>query len=306
MPLRSVPLVTALAAALLGAGVCTAQTGRAKWTWTPAEVRRIDGLAAAAEADAEGFHLVRTERWIVRTDVSARFAAEAAVFLDLFSDAFAEMLPGKARTAVRPTLTVFAEEKAYRRIFDDGTRGYYRWRFDKGDFAELTLYTYCGSEAERRFAAFPHAILLHEGTHVLMRRCLGSRAVPAWFDEGVATWVQYRDLRRRGRDPRTGWTDSRFRKLLADTVRTRPEQIIPLDRLLNLRHADWNPDKLGPKALMHYAAAERLIDFLLSDDDGREVLRAGWTALLDGSEPPELNVRTLEPAWLRHIRDTVR
>ncbi|RMG16809.1 MAG: hypothetical protein D6731_05330 [Planctomycetota bacterium] len=293
-----------LAAAALLVFAAAAPAG-AEWRWSARERKQIAALEARVEKGKDFPFRLEGRRWNVETAVSARFTAELALFMDSFSDAFDGLmkeLDAEPLVERKPTVQVYASRADYAKQHTNGSRGYYRYRWDAdGRFTELHLYTFVEWPREREFSRFYHPILLHEGTHVLLRVRLGKAANVKWLDEGTATWFQFYDLRASVKANRkTRARRSTFRKDLARALAKGPR----LSDLLSLGPLTFNPDGMGPKALEHYGLAESFVDFLLSSRRGAEVYKQAFHRLREGKVPllePALVAR-LEGPWLAHAR----
>lgn len=303
MPMRTLILILTLALSL------TAHAGQPAWVWNSPELQRIKHLSTLVKSE-DGFYVVDTGVWNVRTDVSAMFAIELTCFLELFEKQFLEVTQIKREAQVKARLSakVFAKESDYRAIFNDGSRGYFRWRYDFKDntpeFSEFTLYSFVEKPEEKDFKAFYHPILLHEGTHMMLQRFSGTNKLPVFLNEGLATYFQFWNLRKNlGENLQQRKNASFFRKLMLERLRSDKAYTADLATLLKIEDKNWNTDKMGPLAKFNYAQGEAFIEALATDPALRGILPPMLANALEGKEPldpkeiPRIN--TLWNAGLR-------
>ncbi len=151
----------------------------------PAGAARDALVRAHARPDGEpGFHRVAGSggAYVVRTDVSAEFALDAACFLERFRSQLRHIFRDAPAERYPPLVVIYRDEARYRRAVGGGrSRGMFSGR-------ARTLWTFLDAAAgERDFPSFYSAILLHEGTHQLLDAVLPN-AAPVWFDEGTAAY----------------------------------------------------------------------------------------------------------------------
>jgi hypothetical protein len=276
----------------------------ARWSWTREQRKQIADLQKKVEPGTEFPYTLEVEHWKVQTEISPRFTAELGLFMDLFHDSFHELLGGlkaKPRIELKPTVQVFASREAYRAKHDS-----YEWK-KKGGWTTFHLYTYVDGPAQREFARFYHPILLHEGTHVLLRGLLGKVRNPKWFDEGVATYFQFWDLTRSVKvNRKTRYRRSEYLGVLVQTLRKNGPP--DLKKLLSLDATTWDPDDMGPIAKRHYALAESLIDCMLSSKKGTLLFKKTFDRIRAGETPVlrDDDVTHLQKTWLRHLARVAR
>lgn len=295
-------LAGALVVGLAGSpgGVAAAEP----WRWSSSELKKIQALERRAQRDGERW-VVEAPTWRVEAEADARFAAEAALYVEAFTAAFTKITKkfGRPRVARRPTLVVLSSEERYREQFNDGTRGFYRYKYDgDGAFTELHVYTYIEADKGADFSAFYRPILQHEGTHVLLRRLLDEEACPKWLDEGFATFFQFWDLRAKDKQNIANYDAvSAFTKHL-------PAAAPGLAPLLELETTEqWNPDQMGPQAQEHYALGGNLIAFLLGHKARQRSLSAVVQRAMAGERPllkPE-EIKELDRVWIEHVAQVV-
>lgn len=273
------------------------------WVWTRRDLKAIAAIEKRV-TERDGRHTVETDRWNVETNVSARFTAELALFMNKLSVSFDGLIQGLhdgKKIERKPTAVVFDEKSEYQKMFPGGSRGYYRYNFSGNTFDELHVYSYIDREKERNFKFFYHPILVHEGTHLLLRTYLGKTAIPAWLDEGVATYFQFWNLAAPGKhNLKTRYSRSIYRDVLRkEFLAKRPT----LEELFGIE--TWNPDNMGPIANRHYALGESFVDFLLSSPAGQKLFKRIFDRLQSKEELfSAKEIAQLDRAWHAHIQKT--
>jgi len=280
--------------------------GQPAWVWNSPEIARIKQLSALVKADG-GFFVVDTGVWNVRSDISAMFAVELTCFLEIFEKQFLEVTQIKRDPQVKARLSakVFAKEADYRAIFNDGSRGYFRWRYENNDdFTEFTLYSFAEKPEEKEFKAFYHPILLHEGTHMMLQRFAGTNKLPVFLNEGLATYFQFWNLRKNlGENLLNRKNASFFRKLMLERLRTDKAYTPDLAALLKTEDKNWNTDKMGPLAKFNYAQGEAFIEALATDPAMRGILPPMLANALEGKEPLEAkDIPRINTLWTAGLR----
>ncbi|MCA8958912.1 MAG: hypothetical protein KDC38_00300 [Planctomycetes bacterium] len=284
----------------LWTGPTDAQSHKA-WIWDKRDAKEIAKLEKAVTEESGRFHL-ESESWIIDTEVDARFTAELALFMDRFRTAFDGLLEGLhdgSQVEGKPRIYIWDTKEEYERAEPGGSRGYFRYTYDAQHKMRLTLYSFVDGAEERQFKFFYYPILIHEGAHCLLKSYVGEARLPMWFDEGVATYFQFWDLRASGRQNlKSRHQRSFFRDLMKETYLEAPPSLAELRGV----HV-WNPDNMGPIANRHYAFAESFTDLLLSSKEGRKVFKTMFQRILTNEPPlPDDELATLETAWHAHIR----
>jgi hypothetical protein len=303
-------------AALLGVLVVFASSpasAQSAWRWSKADKKQLKVLAKSATQGESFPHVVEGEHWTVRTEISVVFTAELALFMDRFFVSFGELLEGlelDPRIPLKPTVEVFSSNTSYVSAGHPAeNRGYYTYKWGSaGEWTHLHLHTYAAKASEKNFAGFYRPILLHEGTHVLLRRLMGKVPNAKWFDEGVATWFQFYDLSgsvKANRKQRYRRSMFLAKGHLKRAVAKGPPKLADL---IALDDDTWDPDKMGPIANEHYALAESVIDACLSNKKGAKIFKTVY-GRLRAEETPHVasdDAGTLEKAWHKHLRRLVR
>lgn len=261
-------------------------------------------------ASKDGFFEVRSKHYRVRSDVDARFTAELGAFMDLVHGAYAEAFPGPAKVKLVPTVTVFADVEFYRRETGSrNTRGIFLWDFDREKpdkpVTRLDLCSWIEKPAERKFAAFPVDVLLHEGTHQLLQSRAGSVQVPLWFHEGVAGFMEQWDVSKSGKENIAAIA---LKRKSADVTaklfkeRGRPRA---LKELTGLKGVFDKGDEFEIAA--GYLHAEAFIVYLIGEPNRRATLNEVYKLLIAGKPADGLlfegakGVQT-ETAFLKWLR----
>lgn len=286
----------------------TAQNKPQKWIWTKDELQKIKQLEKQVTKKNKIF-AIEGENWVVNTDISAQFTAELALFMETFSKTFSTVFNLRSATVVplKPTVMVFSSPAQYGKMFPDGSRGQYKYKWnDEGKWTEFHLYTFIQFDYERIFCDFYYPILLHEGTHLLLRGFFGKKQVLACFDEGISSYFQSWDLR-------SGLSDNlKNRVNRSPYIKYLPEfksgcGFPKLEALLNKKPDEWNPDKMGPKANQNYALAESFIDFLLSSE--KELFNQTFQRLVKEADESDIlnkqEIERIEPLWHKHITNII-
>jgi hypothetical protein len=293
VPLASVLLAPVLLAVLPNA------------PWSPPSGEDRDALVKRfVHEDGEpGFYRCQGGgAYIVKTDVGAGFALDAAAFLERFRSQFRSIFRDVPEERLPPLVVVFRDEARYRRAVQGGaSRGMY-----KRD--ARTLFTYLDvQKGERDFDSFYAKILLHEGSHQLLATTGDSW--PVWLDEGVASYFQEWDVRAPvdANLARLRTTSYRFADVRAAFG---TERWVPLARLFALGAGEWAPDDFGPVTKLHYAEAASFISFLFGSRDGERRFAEIYVAIRDG-EPATTwltrgSLRDMEAGWREEITTRIR
>jgi len=322
-----------------------AEARRAQWVWTAQERDEIAARRKQVRKGTDGFYILKAGRFDVRTNVSARFATETSLFMDLFYDGYCRFVfqtlrvplppesppkavfasagaaparqvsarrgPGQARGPIRfpvkPTVVVFASPQEYRRHFPHGGRGIFVFRRGRtGRWTRYHIYTFVGDARLCSFRSFNHATLLHEGTHCMLQALARRQRIPLWFNEGFAQLMESADLRALLRgDERFGRGRRRNNQILKHPTDGWYARSPSLTRLLAAKQ--WNTDQMGPSTRYRYAVAWNFMEFLFETPEGRESLRV-MLGRLSRKERPLLGERecwALESEWHRYLRKSL-
>lgn len=249
-----------------------------KWIWTKKEERKLRDLEKDVELK-DNRHTLETEHWLVQSTINERFTAELALFMEIFYDVFVDSFGylKKVKDTEKQTVIVFAsadEFNAHNPM--PGARGYY-------SPGSREIVTYMEADRLLTFGNCYHPVIQHEGTHALFHRFMGGKPIPAWLNEGMATFYEYWDYRSDGEPTGSGKDDLAARRErratssrkygLRDYLRKNGQTYPRLEYVVSLNsHAKWNVDGMGPVTAYHYGLAESVSDFLLSYGSGRKLL----------------------------------
>lgn len=306
MPLAAAAFLLGLAAPQSGAEQpATPRSLHVPWVWEEAEAKALQQRAAAVQATGE-LYVATTAAFRVRVPGSRQLAAELAEFLEVFQRAFEHRVEAKPRTAAKVDVHVQRDLAAFRARFPNNEQGFYDFRVDGGGVREIRVFI-CIPAGVRRLADFDHRILQHEAAHGLLRRIAGPALVSAWFEEGLATWFQFADLRADGlNEPVSRVQRSLYLPALRRAFAEEPPPA--LADLLLIEHAHWNRDHFGPATERNYALAESLADLLLSTREGRADLAKMLESIAEseGSELPHFILpgrrAEVQRRWHAHVR----
>ncbi len=253
-------------------------------------VARADEIGWSREQKKELAKREKAARTKTALDVYAQvdpvFAAELSMFMDLLYEQFQQLFPGTNLVGKRPEVYVFAAEQDFKTKLNSGGRGFYRYRFEAdGKFSEHALYTFVEKPEEKSFARFYHPILMHEGTHQVLRERFGKTEIPPAFNKGLATFFQLWKLGRPAGENVEGRADAVINReeFVAYWERGQRKSIRDLLSIKTL--AEWDPDSWGPRTKAHYAAVEGWFLFLMSSSSGRKTVKAWWDEIAAGRDP---------------------
>lgn len=263
-------------------------------TWAPEQWRvQRERLLAVVPRTVAGrrWYTVRSDRFTIRSDVSASFAAQASLVLDAAYEQVASALG--LQPAERQQAVVFARRDDYRAWFRNSSGGCW-------DPATRTVYTYLDHAEERGFAEFAYPILVHEAAHAVLGTGVPAD-VPSWMHEGVACYFErWNPSRSVAHNRRT--ETGRFPRRPA-LLAARSEGNLPtLAEFLKLRH-EWAVDDFGPRTRARYAMAEAVFVHLMDDPARTAIVPRMLAALRAGRDPAEVipadEVEGIDAAWRR-------
>lgn len=288
-------------------GSMPAFAGADEFRWSAKTEKAIAALQGQVVRRG-GFFELRTRFYSVKTNVDARFTAELGRFMDEMWLGFDSLFPGEKRVDVVPEVIVYSGREEYRAVSGDNSRGMFRWEFETRDgvktMTEFALYSYTASAEQRKFSKFPHFLLLHEGTHQLIQTRAGFHAVPSWFQEGCAMFLEQWDLSATPEQNVARIIETRRAAAgVADSMRK--HSVPPLRELARLDRFDV--DGFGRKTNRNYQQAEALFAFLMAERPRRQLLRQAYDALIDGRPADNLLFAgeaglQLEADWLNWVR----
>ena len=316
----------------------------ASWSWTADELRQVHALEKQVTFDRKAGRFILTAgRFNIRTDISARFAAETSLFMDKFYDGFCTFVfdrlgvpvpPAPKQRAVfvvrdasgcprtagaqkpgdrihfpkKPTVVIYKTLAQYRSLFNNGSGGVFVSQRDgKGRWVQFDLFTCARTQRERNFKTFHHSTLMHEGTHCMLRALAGKTPIDKWFDEGVAQLVECSNARgvMRGdiRSVTGWWWRQQALKQPADGWYANAPS---LTKLLAVKQ--WNTDKMGYQTKYRYALAWNFVGFLFSTDEGKRSLRQMLDRLArhESVMLTERDCWAVEPGWHRYLKQSLK
>ncbi|MFW6159020.1 MAG: hypothetical protein ACOC8E_06645 [Planctomycetota bacterium] len=270
------------------------------------EVARLE----ATVRESEGFFVVRHEPYLIKTDVDARMAAEAALYMRRFHDAFRSFIKPEPKLDATPVVYLFKDRATYQEAVR--RRGHLQLARAGGGYVggddRSELFTY-QSHPGKGFAAYPKEVLRHEGAHQLLAYVLGGARIPVWYDEGVATFFE-------------GWQVEksveqnlkRLRLVHPAFPRIRKTYGTPkfkdLIYVMNLTHRTWVPDEYGEVTEQHYAEVESFMTFLLLSPKGRRFFAALFKVIARGEDPVHVlsgpAIRNAQKAWYKDIERRIK
>jgi len=255
------------------------------------------------------FYTVTYKNYVIKTDIDEQFAAEAAVYMNRFYDAFRSFFKPKPKVSTVPAVYFFKNRETYKtyvKKFDSdkllNAGGFYRSRRGKSEL-------FCWhNRPGTGFRGFPKQVVRHEGAHQLLNYILGTRRIPIWYNEGVATFFEGWNVEK----PRE-WnlanlenTNTRF-AVIRRTFGTK--EFLDLHYLVKLNSKTWVPDDFGKKTLLHYAEVQSFMTFLLVSKDGRKFFTVIFKAVAQGKDPSKMLSRKVldsaQRAWYKNIEERI-
>ncbi len=294
-------------------------------TWAKADKAAISKLATLAVKSDDMYEIVNSN-WTVRTYYGRVFAAEASLFMEEFSGQIIMALLEKPvfKVKEKPILTIFDTASKYYENSDapENSRGLCAYRYKstpQGNSEwEINLYTYfeknAGKEPEYSECHLP--IILHEGTHAVIAKMFGEIVLPIWLNEGIACYYESMQIKGGNKlsGAKTAILDVRARQertsrsfrpeIIKDYLIKWPGAKVSLEYLASLSSEErWNPDSMGEKTGFNYALAESFIDFLMSSQEGRMVLRKIISQVSSGTDYAVIaaSIKTLDPKWKAYL-----
>lgn len=299
---------------LLAGALNAADAYSRRWIWTAKEKKQIAKLAKTAKEEAQAdyngstMYVLESDHWLVKTEVSPEFTAETDLFYELFYDLFMENFKFKSDLEVKrkPEVIVFNSEEKYQAQRQmPGSRGVFTWGSQGGEITLFAIYTYADGRQQANFEYMNHPVLQHEGTHCLVQRLIGTRHMPYWLNEGLATYYEAWDLRRNEKENQT------MRNARSDAPEALNRYCIqnkgkfpPLGTLLDLTTMDkWWLENDKEATHFHYALAESFLDFLFRDKKRVKLLAEMVQRFLaDKDILDEKEIAKLEPEWHKHLQ----
>jgi hypothetical protein len=269
----------------------------------------LERLRKSVYKEPDGFLTLKCSGYTIKTDIDEAFAAEAALYLREFYDAFRSFFKPEPKLKATPLVYFFKDQPTYQDFVKK--RGYDSILKAGGAYvgsrtkSELLCYQ---PNPGAGFKNFPLETLRHEGAHQLLAYILGTHDMPIWYNEGVATffesWSPY--LSRDENLENLKNSHTRF-WLIAKTSGTKDFR--DLNYLLHLTGETWSPDNFGPKTLQHYAEAQSFMTFLLVSEKGRLFFAEIFKAVAAGRDPAQMLTRktidNAQKAWYKDIEERI-
>lgn len=297
------PLPLQDASAERGSG-SDAQSGRG-FAFSKAERKEIDALAKEARVDGATFD-VRGRSFHVRAPNSARFAAELAVFLELFQTEFFARVDAKPQLDVVPTVIVYATPAELGARCANGDRSAFNWLVKDKAWPEFHVYAALEAPKIAAIAEYDLRPLQRGVARALLRRIAGRNSPPAWLEEGIAAWFE-------GLDVRANFANDRSARCRRSPYLTLARELLALSdhpptlaALFSIRLEDWNTDGFTETTRRRNAQAEAFVDLLLATDAAKSERKAVFEALRRGVPLDKLQVKelaALERKWIDHMRE---
>jgi hypothetical protein len=248
--------------------------------------------------------VLRTPRFVVRSEVDARFTAELGRYLELLADSADAALDLPTPVESQPAeVTVYGSRERYQSGIGKQacSRGQFDWSYpDDHEGPVYTIRTFIANPSEREFSGFCLPILNHEVTHYLLQERAGRHRIPDAVHEGVASYMQGWDVFHD-----VAWNHAHRRVAFAgDLKRAVADGSLPPFALLTVVSA-WDVDGFGPQTNARYASAESFVAYLLASRERVAFFRRLLRVAFDGEDVSALVLSKagseLEGAWRRSL-----
>jgi hypothetical protein len=293
--------------------------------------KRRDLMIKRAEKDKDGFFTLEAQPFIVRTDISAEFTVETALFMQMLHREYGSaykslgLPPGPPKEWIE-VLVYLTHETYMARGGPAGAGGHFRqWIFTdrppnwKSRHYRLEMFT----SGEEKFEKWEKSTLKHEAAHMELQMRLGFFVdSPRWFNEGQASCFEYWDFDKSVEEnlkliPTRGRYAPVIRRLW-DT----PE-FKPFSYVWDIDPASWHADMTNQQGALNYCQAWSLAAFMLNQGrDGakafrtiyglskrvgadRRVGRRGVKTLAWQSEFPAPEQKKIEEQWMAWIKSNL-
>ncbi len=279
-----------------------------EWEWTDSELKKIKKLAKKIDEDDDGFFTYEEKDFIVRSDISKDFVAELTFYMDSFVEEFPKVfpVPPKGTVFTKLTVTIYKDRSGYLDSSPDvpeWSGGLFYPDWSKPGWPVWNVLSYPWEEEGKDFVYFNRPVLQHEGAHAMFQKFTGKSLIPVFFNEGVATYFEWWNLRedtktnQEERDKRTyRW------RLLRQKYTQEPEFSPSLEECMNMTHEDWGSG-LKSEIAFRYALAESFTSFLLSDSKGRKKFKDIVEEMYKGHPLiKEKQYKKLEKDWHEYIK----
>jgi len=287
--------------------------GDREWKWTEAEQSKIASMLKKVTADDKGFWVYEQDAYSARTNLSARFTAEAALYTSYFVEIFPKIfpLPPYGNMLTKLAVTIYKTKNQYlaATAAPEWSAGVHKVDFSKPGWPILNVASYVADaslDREPLFCRdFNYKVLQHEAAHAMLQKFAGrNHSIPVFINEGCASYFEAWDLRaarmtdenRARRSVRSSHLGTLVAKLQND-----PNYRPSLAAYLKIDRERWGSGEVS----LHYAVAESFVDFLLAERPHRDIFKQ-MVARIYKRQPEVLTaeeISRLEPLWHEHIKN---
>jgi hypothetical protein len=235
-----------------------------------------------ARKDGDGLFTLKHRPFIVRTDISAAFTADTALYMEMlhrdFKVAYSKMglPPGSAKTWIE--VLVYADRKTY--LANGGGEGsggqFMQWIFDDRPpgWPALNYRLMMFTDGETKFKDWEKGTLKHEAAHMELQLRLGLFVdCPRWWNEGQASCFEDWDFdlsvdENLALIPRRGRYAPVTRRLHGT------DRFKPFSYVWEIDAESWHKDMTSTQGLLNYVQAWSLAAFMLNEGrDGRKAFQ---------------------------------
>lgn len=270
-----------------------------------AKEKEIAFVKRRVKKTSDGFYTVEYAKYVIKTDIDAQFAVEAAVYMREFRKAFRSFFKPKPKLKATPTVYFFKDRATYQEEMKK--RGHAGLANAAGGYAgdRKRSHLYCFHDNPGAgFGGINKEVIRHEGAHQLLSYILGRHDIPIWFNEGVATFFESWDIEK----PREQNIEKlkKFHTRFARIRRTfGTDAFRDLHYLVRLNRKTWVSDNSRDGTLQHYAEVQSFMTFLLVNPKGREFFGHIFRAVARGKDALKMltpkAINGAQKAWYKDI-----
>ncbi|MBF0198752.1 MAG: hypothetical protein HQL32_13635 [Planctomycetes bacterium] len=227
-----------------------------------------------------GFYNVAISNYDVYCDISAAKTLQMTIMMDSFYNRFSSIFTGKFKLSSRPKLYILKNNQAYAKAINNYTKGV----IDAG--WSIGMYITYGNSKSALFANQEKGdkdvqrILFHEGTHQLLHYYTGSRQIPTWFNEGMATNFETWQIERSVQNNiSNNLYETSRRHSIANSYPN--NGYVPFNTLFNISSSQWSQ---SPNPTNNYASAWVSINAMLSNQKGKSFFNTMVSGLKAGKK----------------------
>lgn len=290
--------------------------------------KRRDLMLKRTEKDKDGFYTLEAQPFIVRSDISAEFSVETALFMQMLHREYGSayktlgLPPGSPKEWIE-VLVYLNRETYIARGGSPGAGGHFaQWIFTdrppnwKSRHYRIEMFT----SGEEKFDKWEKGTLKHEAAHMELQMRLGFFVdSPRWFNEGQASCFEYWDFDKSvDENLKLIPTRGRYAPVIRRLWDT-PE-FKPFSYVWGIDPMSWHADMTSQQGGLNYCQAWSLAAFMLNQGrDGakafrtiyglskrvgadRRVGRKGVKTLAWQSEFPEPEQKKIEDQWMTWIK----